>query len=174
MARDAGRGETHVRIAIRKPITALLAPALFAGCYTYAPIETTAAIPGMEVRTRVSAATAERIASSVGLSEARVLDGVVVDNQAAGGLSLRIPSVPTGTAGAEEGLFQTISINRQDILEMESKKLDQTRTRLAVGAAVVGAVAMVTTATYRTRATGDGPTTEGPPNFIIRILSFHF
>jgi hypothetical protein len=152
-------------------VVLLLAPPLLAGCYTYSPIELAAVTPGMEVRARVSAATAVQLGPSLGMSDARLLSGSVVD-QHADGLTLKVASVPAGTVGAQEGLFQQILITRADLLELESKKLDDTRTRLAVGTGVVGAVALAATILHG-RSSGESAVTEPPANFNLGILRVH-
>ncbi|MDB4874467.1 MAG: hypothetical protein JWM41_913 [Gemmatimonadetes bacterium] len=157
-----------MRIAALKIVGLLLVPVLVAGCYTYSPIEVAAVTPGMEVRARVSAATAAQFGASLGMSDARVLAGSVVDAQP-DALTLRVPTVPAGTVGAREGLFQQILITRANVLELESRQLDKGRTRLAVAAGVIGAVAVVASIS-RGHSTGDGPVTEQPAGFDRGIL----
>jgi hypothetical protein len=145
----------------------MLVPALVAGCYTYSPIEVAAVTPGMEVRARVSATTAAQLAPSLGMTDARLLSGSVVDN--AEGLTLKVASVPAGTVGAQDGLFQQILITRTDLLELEFKQLDNTRTRLAVGAGVLGAVG-VAAANLRGHGSGESAVVEPPANFSRAML----
>jgi hypothetical protein len=152
-------------------VALLLVSAVFAGCDTYTPIELAAVTPGMEVRARVSAATAAQLGPSLGMSDARLLSGSVVDKPA-DGLTLKVASVPVGTVGAQEGLFQQILITRTDLLELESRQLDNTRTRLAVGAGVVGAVG-VAVAILRGHSTGESAVTEPPANFTLGFLRFY-
>jgi hypothetical protein len=146
----------------------LLVPALSAGCYTYAPIELAAVTPGMEVRARVSAATAAQLGPSLSMSDARLLTGAVVDTQS-DGLTLKVPSARMGIVGAtQDELFQQILITRSDLLELESKRLDNGRTRLAVAAGVVGAAAL-TAGILHGRSSGAPAVTEPPANFNLRI-----
>jgi hypothetical protein len=140
--------------------------ALTTGCYTYAPIELATVTPGMDVRARVRATTAEQLGPSLGMSDARLLSGSVVD-LTPDGVTLRVESVRAGTIGAPEGLLQQILISRADVLELESKRLDQGRTRLAVAAGVVGAAALAVTI-VRGRSTGESAVTEPPANFTLR------
>jgi hypothetical protein len=152
-------------------VALLVVPVLLAGCYTYSPIEVAAAAPGMEVRARVSAATAAQLAPSLGVGDARLLSGSVVDQQAEG-LTLRVASVPPGTIGAPDGLFQQILITRGELLELESRQLDNTRTRLAIGAGVVGAAVMAA-AILRGHSTGESAVVEPPANFSLGPLRIH-
>jgi hypothetical protein len=142
---------------------------LAGGCYTYSSIDLASAAPGSQVRARVSAARAAQIGPSIGMTDARLLSGPVVTNDAEG-LTIRIPTAPIGTIGAEDGLYQQLLINRGDILEVESKQLDRTRTSVAIGAAVVGATAMVVTAFRGGHSTGSGAVTEPPSNFTIGFV----
>jgi hypothetical protein len=141
---------------------------MFGGCYTYLPINVASATPGMEVRARVSATTAAQLGPSLGISDARLLSGPVVQNEA-DGLTIRVPTVPAGTIGAQEGLFQQIMINRGDLLEIESRQLDRTRTGVMIGAAFVGAAAIAVTALHG-HSTGDAAVVEPPANFSIGVL----
>lgn len=145
-------------------VGALVAPAAFAGCYTYSVIDVAGAKPGTEVRARVSMAAASQFGPSLGVSDARLLSGAVVDNQR-DGLTLKVPTVPAGTIGAPDGLFQQILINRSDLLELETKQLDQAKTRLVVGAAIVGAAAVTVAIIRGGRSTGEPAVNEPPANF---------
>jgi hypothetical protein len=105
------------------------------------------------------------------VSDARLLSGSVVDQQAEG-LTLRVASVPPGTIGAPDGLFQQILITRGELLELESRQLDNTRTRLAIGAGVVGAAVMAV-AILRGHSTGESAVVEPPANFSLGPLRVH-
>jgi hypothetical protein len=160
-----------MKVAASTVVTLLLAPVLFTGCYTYSPIEVAAATPGMDVRARVSAATAAQLGPSLGMSDARLLSGSVVGKEGEG-LTLKVASVPAGTIGAPEGLFQQILITRSELLELESRQLDNTRTRLAVATGVVGAVALAATI-LRGHSSGESAVNEPPANFSLGILRVH-
>ena len=138
------------------------------GCYTYTPIELAAVAPGADVRARVRATTAEQLGPSLGMSDARLLSGSVVD-LAPDGLTLKVESVRAGTVGAPpEGLFQQILISRADLLELESRRLDEGRTRLAVVAGVAGAAVLAATMLHG-RSSGESAVTEPPANFTLTI-----
>jgi hypothetical protein len=109
---------------------------LFAACYTYAPIDPAAVAPGVDVRARISATAAERIAPLLG-SETRVLSGKLIDNGAAT-MIVEVPSVSQSTAsGINETLHQRVSITRADLVELETRKLDRLRTGAIVGGAAI-------------------------------------
>jgi hypothetical protein len=156
-----------------KAVAALLAPAAFAGCYSYSVIDVAGAKPGMDVRARVSMATASQISPSLGMSDARLISGAVVDNQR-DALTLKVPTVAAGTMGVQEGLFQQILINRGDVLELESKQLDRTKTRWMVGGAVVAAAVVTATIIRSGRSTGDNAVVEPPSNFNRRAIRLQF
>ena len=135
------------------------------GCYTYVPVDVAAVTAGTDVRARVKASAAEQLGPSLGLSDARVLSGAVVDLTPEG-MTLKVESVRAGTLTAPEGLFQEILINRNDVLELESKRLDEGRTRLAVAAGVAGAAALAATI-LRGRSSGESAVNEPPANFTL-------
>jgi hypothetical protein len=157
-----------MRVEVFKSVVGLFAVATLVGCYTYLPITLASATPGMEVRARVSATTAAQLGPSLGISDARLLSGPVVQNETEG-LTLKVPTVPAGTIGAQEGLFQQVLISRGDLLELETRQLDRTRTGVAIGAAFVAATA-ITVAALHGRSTGDNAVVEPPANFNIGVL----
>src|SRR5262249_12284670 len=152
---SAVRGEKLMRVPL-KSVGLLMAPVLLAGCYAYSTIDLASAAPGMEVRARVSAVTAAPLGPSLGMSDARLLSGPIVQRDV-DGLTIRVPTAPIGTIGAQEGLFQQILINRGDLLELESRQLDRTRTGVVIGAAFVGATVIAVTALHG-RSSGANPT----------------
>jgi len=136
---------------------ALLAPAFLAACYTYAPIQSSSVSPGVGVRARVSASAAEQVAPLLGMTDARVLTGTLVDNRS-GVLVVEVPTVAqSGTGSAAQNLYQRISIAPGDLVELESRKLDRKRTALVIGAAaIIGGSATIA-------ALKGGPGLDRPP-----------
>jgi hypothetical protein len=136
---------------------ALAMPALVAGCYTYAPVQSSALSAGTGVRARVSATAAERVAPLLGVSDARVLTGTLIDNQS-GTLIVEVPTIAQAAVGPTgQTLNQRISIAPGDLVEIESRKLDRQRTAVVVGvAAVVAASATIA-------ALKGGPGLDRPP-----------
>src|SRR5580765_2730536 len=157
-----------MRVVFFRLVELLLAAMTFSGCYTYAAIDPAGATPGMEVRARVSAPFATQLASTLAMGESRVVEGRVVGNQS--GLTLQVASVLPGTVGAPEGLFQQVQINRGDLLELESKQLDRGKTRLAVAAGAVAAIAVGVMIVRGSKSSGDNAVVEPPANFNIGIL----
>jgi hypothetical protein len=136
---------------------ALAMPALVAGCYTYAPVQSSALSAGTGVRARVSATAAERVAPLLGVSDARVLTGTLIDNQS-GTLIVEVPTIAQAAVGPTgQTLNQRISIAPGDLVEIESRKLDRQRTAVVVGvAAFVAASATIA-------ALKGGPGLDRPP-----------
>ena len=116
---------------------AFCAPVLLAGCYTYAPIQASSLQPGMGVRARITASASEQVAPLLGVSDARVLTGKLVDNSS-GTLIVEVPTmVPVRAGASAQSLYQRISIAPGQIVDLESRQLDRARTGLVVGAVVV-------------------------------------
>jgi hypothetical protein len=110
---------------------------LLSACYSYATVQPTALRAGMSVRVRVSAAAAEAIAPLLGATDARVLVGTLVDATPTG-LVVEVPTLVRADIGSSvQTLHQRVSIARADLLELESRQLDKTRTAVFVGGAVV-------------------------------------
>ena len=139
-------------------LRALLATLPFlAACYTYAPIEPSLARPGMSVRARVSGATADQIEPILGISNARVLDGRLIDVHG-DTLIVEVPAVMRAEIGSSiQTLYQRIAIPRAGLFELESRQLDRTRTTIvaAAGGILVGGLVI--------RAIKGNPGDEGLP-----------
>jgi hypothetical protein len=135
----------------------LFAPALLAGCYTYAPVQASSLQPGMGVRARVSAMASEQIAPLLGASDARVITGKFVENTT-GAMIVEVPTMVPARAGTPvQSLYQRISIAPGQLVELESRQLDRTRTTLIVGAAaLIGGSAAIA-------ALKGGPGIDHPP-----------
>jgi hypothetical protein len=90
----------------------------------------------MGVRARVSATAAEQISPLLGGNDARVLTGKVIESSA-GALIVEVPTMVPARAGAAQSLYQRISIAPGQLVELESRRLDRTKTSLVVGAAAI-------------------------------------
>src|SRR5512133_3394776 len=135
---------------------ALIGPAFLAGCYTYAPVQQSAVEPGMGVRARVSATAAEQIAPLLGVSDARVLTGKLIENND-GTMIVEVPTMAQASGTSAQSLYQRISITPGQLVELESRRLDRTRTFVVLGAAAVvgGSIAVA--------ALKGGPGLDRPP-----------
>jgi len=115
---------------------------LLSACYVYAPIEPAMAKPGMSVRARVSGATADQIEPILGISNARMLDGRLVDIHG-DTLIVEVPAVLRAEIGSSiQTLYQRIAVPRAGLFELESRQLDRTRTTIvaAAGGVAIGAL----------------------------------
>lgn len=113
-----------------------LVPVL-AACYTYAPIESATVQPGMSVRARISAATAEQIEPLLGTTDARLLSGVVVGNLR-DTLTMEVPTTARTLVGRSmQTLKQRVTIPRSAVLDLEQSTLDRVRTTAVASAALV-------------------------------------
>jgi hypothetical protein len=114
------------------------------GCHTYQPIALDEIQPSMAVRARLSAERAEAIAR-VHSIYGRELDGEVVESNSEE-LVILVPLRHSTGFRSEQSLAAPLGIPNQDVLEVELKKLDWTRTgALAVaGAALLGLIASQT------------------------------
>jgi hypothetical protein len=158
---------------MRRALRAIALCALLSGCYTYTPLDSAGVMPGLSVRARLSAPAAARIAPSLGNGDARVLTGVVTD-ALTDALTLEIPTVPAGTATAQQGLFQRVTFARSDILEFEGRTLDRQRTGTVIVAAIAGA-GVITAAIIHGQSSGSSAQTEPASNFLRRLaISFRF
>jgi hypothetical protein len=143
-------------------------------CYTYAPVERSAAIPqGTSVRARVTPTASERIAPLIAVSAPRFLDGALVDRHG----DTMIIEVPTtasiGPGSTAQTLNQRISLAPSDVTEIETRTLDRTKTSVIVAAVAVGAGVLI--AKYLHDDPGvDRPPTGSPPENRIRLLHFRF
>lgn len=146
------------------------------GCYSYAPIETSAAPVGTEVRAHISGAASDRIAPIIGQFNQRVLTGKVEENNG-GAMTLEVQTgaaLNTGTTVAP--LIQRVPLDRADVVQLETRKLSSTRTAILVG--VIGAATGL--AAYAALSSGGGGTGDtggpgGPPPINrIPVLRFRF
>jgi hypothetical protein len=150
---------------------------LLVGCYSYTPIEAAAAPAGSEVRARITGAASDRVAPLLGTFDNRVLVGSVVENNA-GAILLEVPTgaMPNVTTSLVQ-LQTRVPIVPTDLVSLERRKLDVTRTAMLAGAIAAG-VAVGVTAALHAGGEGDAgksPADPPPINRIpIPIWRFHF
>ena len=126
-----------------RPALAPFVVVILGACYTYSPIEPATARPGMNVRTRVTAAESERLAPLLGTSDQRVFAGRLIDS-AAETMVVEVPTmVQSATGSSFQTLHQRISIPKTAVVEFEARKLDHVRTGLLVGGTAIVAAAIL-------------------------------
>jgi hypothetical protein len=135
--------------------------ALALGCYTYVPATIEAVPVGTEVRALLSTEAELALRDSLGV-ELRPLRGTLVDRQ--GGRLLL--SVRTGVGSRDLGsqaLYQRIGVTPQDVLRVDVRRLQRTKT-VAFAFAVAGVAALVTLgALGKLNPGGSGGGGGGPP-----------
>ena len=147
--------------------------AVLCGCYRYAPVETGAVPEGANVRARVTAAAAERIAPLLGLGEMRVLTGSLVDRNN-GALILEVPTAAsTGMGSSMQTLYQRVALAPGEVTELETRTLDRTRTAVVVGGLAAAAIS-IAIASLHGEPGIDSPPTGSPAEHRIPVLRFHF
>jgi hypothetical protein len=127
----------------------------------------------MGVRARVSPVAAERIAPLLGVSDARVVAGTLIDN-ASGAMLIEIQTSPqVGVGNTVQSLAQRISIAPAELVELESRKLDRQRTAIVVGAAAVVAGSVAVAALHGSPGL-DRPPGSSSSDTKIPLWRFHF
>jgi hypothetical protein len=146
---------------------------LMVGCYSYTPITPAAAPTGSEVRARITGAASDRVSPLLHSFDTRVLVGNIVENNA-GSMILQVPM------GAMPNIAETIvplqtriPLAAADVVSLEQRKLDATRTTILIGGIAAGVVAGVAVAL---KAGGGAEAGKGPdePPPIIRIPIWRF
>jgi hypothetical protein len=153
-----------------------VAPLGFAlcACYRYAPAETQSVPEGANVRARVTTAAAERIAPLLGLGETRVLVGALVDRNASGSLILEVPTAAsTGIGSSLQTLYQRVALAPSEVTELETRRLDRTRTAVVVGGLAAVAVS-VAIASLHSNPGIDRPPNGSPAEHRVPVLRWRF
>jgi len=153
----------------------VLPMATLIGCYSYQTITPAAALPGTEVRARITGAASDRVGPLVGSFDTRVLVGSVVENSN-GMMTVEVPTgrMPNVTESVVR-LHARVPVAPTDLVGLEQRKLDVGRTVL-LGGGLTAAVGVGVALALRAAADpqpGKLPT-DPPPITRIPILSFAF
>lgn len=140
---------------------------LLGGCFAYVPVDPGAVRPDDDVRARVSAARAAELDPLL-MRDARVLEGRVLE--AGGDLLLEVPVASDLRGVRVETLHQRIRLPQQDVLELELRRFDRTRTALVLGSGL--AVALAVVIHQLTRESGGDTQPPGPDPTELRIPLF--
>lgn len=129
-------------------IVSIVLIASIAGCYSYVPAEPGRIPPRSDVRAYVTAGQAARLDPLV-VRDERIVEGELLENGAAD-LLLLVPVARDVPGARVESLHQRVLVSSADIVQLERRRLDRTRTGLLIagGAALVGGVLI-------TQLTGD-------------------
>ncbi len=142
---------------------------LLAACYVYQPVGLSELAPGDEVRVRVTSEAVDRAEPAVVLD--RDVEGVFAGLE--GEDFLLDVAVGTQDSGfRNQSLNQRIDLRTQDLLDVERRSLDQTRTGVVLG--TVGAVAAVAAFSAFSKSGGTTSTTPPTPGdgIVVQILRF--
>jgi hypothetical protein len=149
---------------------------LIVGCYSYAPIEPSAAPVGTEVRAHISGAASDRIAPIIGQFNQRVLTGKIDENRG-GAVTLEVQTgAALNNSNTITPLIQRVPFDRSEVVQLETRQLSVGRTVALMGI-VGGGVALAAYAALHAggESTGDnGTTTNPPPVTRIPVIRFHF
>lgn len=141
-----------------------------AACYTHAPIEANALRPRASIRARVNAATAEQLEPLLGISNARLLSGVIITASP----ETLIVEVPTGVraeiGSAVRTLNQRVAIPRASIVEVETRTIDRRRTGIVIGSASLLAGVLIYRAVRGEPGNGRPPGGGEPTELRIPVL----
>jgi len=143
-------------------------------CYSYVPVERPATIPeGASIRARVTPTASQRIAPLLGLEQARVVDGSLVQRNGDAMVVEVSTTTSVGVGTAVQTLHQRVALAPSDVTEVETRTLDRAKTGIVVGVLAAGAIALA--ANYLKSDPGvDRPPTGSPPENRIPLLRLRF
>ena len=158
---------------MRTTRTALLVAGLvlMAGCYTFAPVESAAVVPGSAVRVTLTREETLNQADALGQLQS-VLTGVATDATSAQLLTF-IYRLPNPTPSQRNRFNGLMSVPWSSILQVEEKRFSSGRTigLAAIGVAIAVAILAVTDESGTGEREGGGPT---PDAAIVPFLRFVF
>src|SRR5690606_34336234 len=138
---------------------------LLTGCYTYAPIPVESAPPGVQVRARLSPVETVRIQEALG-TDRRVFDGALLDVDE-DSLLLQVPVPAPAAAGPRRPLFRELTVPRGEVIEIEFRRLDRTKTGAFIVAGVTAAAIIVVRQFRGTGGKSDIPPPSGGPAELV-------
>lgn len=153
---------------------AMLAGAVLSGCYSYVPVRVDAVRPGESVRARLSEDALARLPGAVREQGRRDVEGEVLDRDPQV-LLLSVPAAARQQGFYVENLHERLRLGLGDVVEVERRQLDRSRTVLLVGAgaSAVAAVALQTlsgsTGGNTIDRTNPGPSADRIPLLVLRI-----
>ena len=148
------------RSALRRCLL-LLAVTLLVGCYAYAPLDRSP-FPGEDVRARLTAPGALRVAEMTGSTDRAVEGTVVAWDETAVLARLRRDLPHSLRAGMGR---DTMRIPLEVIDRVEGRRFSYTRTALFGGALAIGGVLLIKG--IQLAAGGSDSPGNGPPGFLV-------
>jgi hypothetical protein len=154
---------------MRRSLLVYLLPLMTGACYSYRTVELAELPAGTAVRARISAAEAERVESLLGRSDARTLEGVLVQSDTAA-ITLQVPTAARAAPGGGiEMLHQRLLLPRANVVEVELKQLSRPRTYGLIGAGAAIAIYLTIEALNGSPGSDGPPGGGGPPELRIPI-----
>lgn len=141
---------------LRRPTALLAVSVLLAGCYAHVPVSLERVKPPARVRAQISPEAGERIAPVLGEARTTLMGRLVEITPQ--GIYLDVTSGYVEAGMRSERLTQRLLLEREEVLGLQRRELDRTRTMLAVGAGAAAVAAMV----YVALSGETGGTTGGP------------
>jgi hypothetical protein len=114
---------------------------LLSACYSYMAAPSSQLRVGEHVRVRVSGAEAERLESTVNVSDRRIEGELLEQADSNIALGVTLPTSPSSSTLPEQ-LEQRVVIPRADLQDVELRRFDRFRTTLLVGGVAAGVVAI--------------------------------
>jgi hypothetical protein len=140
------------------------------GCYEYVPVNPADPPVGMNVRAHLSDPARLRLDGMLP-GEGRYLDGRLIQRDGDTFLlEMPVPKVEDGVL--DRGLMQRIPLTRDEIVSLQIRKLDRTKTAMAVAVFAVSTAALVVQV-FTGKAGGGAypPPSGGPTEAVIPILT---
>lgn len=151
----------------------VLSAASMVGCYAYAPASLETIAPGETVRARLTPQARERLPAQVRGADG-TLQGELLEHDD-GGLTLFVPTAVRQEGFYAEDLHQRIMLSTADVVEVERRQLDRSRTYALIGVAGAAVVAVaIETLSGKTGGntidhTNPGPSASRIPLFRLRV-----
>jgi hypothetical protein len=153
----------------RTPLIGLLL--LSAACYRYTPGTVDAVPPDTDVRARLSAVEADRLAEYMP-GASRVLEGKVLERNGESILML-VPVVSELRGNRVQTLHQRLEVSRTGIVDLELRQLDRGKTGLIVAGGTAALVAVIVNSVILGSSSDRNRPGDGGSELVIR-LPFRF
>jgi len=162
----ANRESSSIFPAMRRLRAALVLPALAGGCYQYAAVESTSAIPASDVRLDLTAAGASALVPTLGRSTTAVEGKMqrVTDSTYVLGVSSTLKRAEDDETSFTRTLWagESVSIPRSAVAGVELRSLDRRRTIVAASLVTVLGVLAAKVIVHGI-GSGGSSSSDGPP-----------
>lgn len=149
----------------RSLLAVLLLP--LAGCYSHAVTSLDAVSPGQQVRITVTPASRAQISPLVG-SERPTLEGELAEITDDGAFYMTVPSGVRQEGFSFETLYQKLRFAQEDVVAIETRRINRSRTALLLGGMGVVVTAVILD-TFTGRSGGNTEQSPGENPAQVRI-----